>query len=170
MDIFGEKYIPAMRKKDFKAAQEFLEQWKHSVSVGMYMWAKAGFYRDIGQKEKSYEILSHVIDEKMDDGKICQESRAYNYLNDKQYLKSLIDYNIVISDKGTQVFEMYHDGSLFRKAYILAVLGETEFTDVIEQIPEDEEIFVIDAMYDKASLICIYNANKKPVRPKPDLG
>ena len=123
----------------------------------------------LGETNKAIEILSDVINNKNDERKICQYSRAESYLNNKDYIKALSDFDKILEDKTPKTSEIYHEACLFSKAFILAVLGEPEFNDIIDKLAPDAENFITDAIYDKASLIKIYNATKKPVRAKPRL-
>ena len=169
MDIFDDKFMPALKVEDFKKAEAALEEYKLEATHTMYMWAKSLLYYCMNQQDRANKILSEVIDKGTDENKICQHTRDDNYLNDKQYIKALADFDVILLDKMPKVQEAFGADCLFRKAFILAVLGDNEFNDVIDKLAPDAENFITDAIYDKASLIKIYEATRKPVREKPKL-
>jgi tetratricopeptide (TPR) repeat protein len=169
MDIYDLEFSPAMKAGDFARAKNALEKWKGQTTETMYLWAKSTLMIKIGEVSKANEILSKVIDKGMDEDKICQYTRAENYLNNMEYTRSLADYNSILADKSPKVQEMLASECLFRKAFILSVLGDSEFSNTIDSIAEGDDNFITDAIYDKASLIKIYNATKKPLREKPKL-
>ena len=169
MDVFTDKFMPALKLKDFVKAEAALEEFKLEETNTHYMWAKSLLYYWKKQLDKANEILSEIIDKGEDQNKICQHTRAENYLNDRQYIKALADLNAILSDNTPKTVEIYHEYCWFIKAFILASLGEHEFNDVIQKIDNEFDTFVIDGMYDKPALIRIYNANKKPIRAKPRL-
>jgi tetratricopeptide (TPR) repeat protein len=169
MDIFDNKFMPALKAEDFTRAEATLNEYKLEATHTMYTWAKSLLYCGMGQIDKANIILSEIINSDLDENKICQHTRGDNYLNSKQYIKALADFDVVLLDKSPKVQEMLSTDCLFRKAFILAVLGDNEFNNAIDKLAPDTENFITDAIYDKASLIKIYTATKKPLREKPKL-
>jgi tetratricopeptide (TPR) repeat protein len=169
MNIYESEFLPALKAEDFVKAESALERGKSEVSKSTYFWAKSLVHTAKKEHHKAQAILSKAIDGNIDDNRTCLFNRAENYLNFKEYRLALADFNEVISDQTKIVVEFYNASAQFNKAFILAVLGDNEFKDVIDKIIDDEDYFITDALYNKSSLIKIYNSTKKPVRKKPKL-
>ena len=161
MDIFENRFMPALRAGDFIKAEQALEEWKRQTSNAMYLWAKSILLVRTGKIEKANQILSEVINKGQDEDRICHHARADNYLNTRKYLDALSDFNAILSDKTPRVQEMLASDCLFRKSYILAVLGNHEFLSVIDKITPEYSSFIIDRSYDKMALVNVYNDTKK---------
>ncbi len=161
MDAFENRFMPAIRAGDFIRAEQALEEWKRQTSNTMYLWAKSILMVRTGKIEKANEILSDVINKGQDEGRICHHARADNYLNSKKYLDALSDFSAILADKTPRVQEMLGSDCLFRKAYILAVLGKHEFLSVIDKVTPDYSSFIVDKNYDRLALINVYNDTKK---------
>ena len=161
MDIFENKFIPALRAGDFIRAEQALQEWKPKTSAAMYIWAKSILMVRTGKIEKANELLSEAINGGKDEGRICHHARADNYLNAKQYAEALNDFNAILADKTPRVQEMLGSDCLFRKAYILAVLGKHEFLSVIDKVTPDYSSFIVDKNYDRLAIINVYNDTKK---------
>jgi tetratricopeptide (TPR) repeat protein len=169
MDIFESEFVPALKADDFIKAENALEKWKLQASKATYLWSKSLLLHQQKKYDYAQNALSEAIDGKFDENRTCLFQRAENYLDLKQYNLALIDFEEVLSDKTQKVVDTYNSAAQFRKTFILAVLGDNQFKNEIENVQLEGVVFITDALYDKDSLIKIYNATKKPVREKPKL-
>ena len=169
MTLSDGDFFPAIREGDFAKARLALDQWKSQTTPTMYEMFRAFLARSMGHFDEALKILTEVIENKNDQNRICLHSRADLYLDNKKFELALKDFETILDDHTPKVVEMLSGDCLFRKLFILARLGDGEFETLIDRLAPDAENFVTDAIYDKGGLTRIYEANKKPPRPKPRL-
>ena len=162
MNLRNAEFMQMMRAGNFEGAHAALDAFARdrSLTDATYAAWKAHILQFEGRPDDASAVLAPLI--AIDDipGKFLRHHRAAIFIHAGKLEEARADLQALLQDDHPRI-EALHVGCAIQLAYIMAVQGDPQFTDIFDVIPEGSDYVIKDSILGKDELKNLFRANSK---------